>query len=73
MRNKLPSWTLIDPSSINFDKNILNKEHIFINTSYISHAMYYKVVENLGKNSNIHYINNTNIEICLEDIYNIIR
>ncbi|NLL02130.1 MAG: hypothetical protein GX265_03830 [Mollicutes bacterium] len=73
MRNKLPSWTLIDPSSINFDKNILNNEHVFINTSYISHAMYYKVVENLGKNSNIHYINNTNIEICLEEIYNIIR
>lgn len=68
MKNHV-NWQFISTEALNFDVNILNKaEYVFINTSYISHGMYYKVIENIRENNKLKYINNTNIEKCLEGI-----
>ena len=71
MKEKLPNWIFIEPTYFNFNKSILNNKYVFININ-ISHAMYYKIIENLSKNSKLYYLNNININICLKEIYDIV-
>lgn len=69
MKEKLSDWNFVSVDSINFDKNILKGKIILINTNYISHAMYYKVVENCKK---VNFINSRNVDLALLEINKII-
>ena len=69
MKDILVNWTFVPTESINFDENIIkNNEYIFINTKYISHAVYYKVIKYLTNENKLRYINSINIDKSLEDI-----
>ena len=69
MKNILEKWTFVPTESINFDENIIkNNEYIFINTNYISHAFYYKVIKNITDENKLRYINSINIVKSIEDI-----
>ncbi|MGO0987466.1 hypothetical protein ACTPEW_16150 [Clostridioides difficile] len=73
MRKVLNNFEFISVDTINFDVSILKSyEYVFINTSYIGHAMYYKIIENLNKNNKLRYINNVNVNRVKKDIKNAI-
>ncbi|EGT4205778.1 hypothetical protein EPL64_14500 [Clostridioides difficile] len=74
MKERLINFEFISAEVINFDVNILNSyEYVFINTNFIGHAMYYKIIENLNKNNKLRYINNINLDRAIEDIKNAIK
>ena len=75
MKEVLTKWKFISVETINFDENILkNNDYIFINIGYMSHAMYYKVISILDKiDKKIFFINNQNIDLCLNEIWNKIK
>ncbi|HDX7085969.1 TPA: hypothetical protein RQA65_003479 [Clostridioides difficile] len=69
MKDKLINFEFISAETINFDVNILNSyEYVFINTNFIGHAMYYKIIENLNEENKLRYINNINVDRVIEDI-----
>ncbi|MEG0775476.1 hypothetical protein [Clostridium sp.] len=73
MKELLPNWIFIDVESINFDVKLLKKKYVFINTLKNSHAMYYKVIENIEPGTKLKYFNNSNVDICIKSIENLIR
>lgn len=74
MKDKLINFEFISAETINFDVNILNSyEYVFINTNYVGHAMYYKIIENLNENNKLRYINNINIDRAIRDIKDAIK
>ncbi|HBF1879827.1 TPA: hypothetical protein KNT26_003105 [Clostridioides difficile] len=74
MKDKLINFEFIPADAINFDVNILDSyEYVFINTNFIGHAMYYKIIENLNENNKLRYINNINVDRAIEDIKNVIK
>ncbi|MDX5660741.1 hypothetical protein SIM64_12440, partial [Clostridioides difficile] len=74
MKDKLINFEFISAATINFDVNILNSyEYVFINTNYVGHAMYYKIIENLNENNKLRYINNINIDRAIRDIKDAIK
>lgn len=68
MKEVLPSWTFVAAGVENFDVKLLDRKYIAVNTVVNSHGMYYRIVENRDKSSNLLYINNTNIEKVLKQI-----
>lgn len=63
---ELVDWTFVPADAMNFDVSILESaDYVFINTTCISHGMYYKVVENVKAGSKLKYINNVNVYRCL--------
>ncbi|EGT4206484.1 hypothetical protein EPL64_18235, partial [Clostridioides difficile] len=69
MKDKLINFEFISADTINFNVNILDSyEYVFINTNYVGHAMYYKIIENLNENNKLRYINNINIDRAIRDI-----
>ncbi|MCC0743981.1 hypothetical protein KGF43_15770 [Clostridioides sp. ZZV14-6044] len=69
MKDKLINFEFISAETINFDVNMLNSyEYVFINTNFIGHAMYYKIIENLNEENKLRYINNINVDRVIEDI-----
>ncbi|HBE9293968.1 hypothetical protein NMF83_05600 [Clostridioides difficile] len=74
MKDKLINFEFISADTINFNVNILDSyEYVFINTNYVGHAMYYKIIENLNENNKLRYINNVNVDRAIEDIKNSIK
>lgn len=74
MKERLINFEFISAETINFDVNILNSyEYVFINTNFIGHAMYYKIIENLNEENKLRYINNINLDRAIEDIKNAIK
>ncbi|ENY8698279.1 hypothetical protein [Clostridioides difficile] len=74
MKDKLINFEFISADTINFNVNILDSyEYVFINTNYVGHAMYYKIIENLNKDNKLRYINNVNADRAIEDIKNAIK
>nr|WP_307906147.1 hypothetical protein [Clostridium botulinum] len=71
LKEMLSNWNFISVDTLNFDVDILkNADYIFLNVNVLSHAMYYKVTEITNKiDKNIYFLNNNNIDICLEGIY----
>jgi len=68
LKERLLNFTFISTEQMNFDVKILSSyEKIYIYTGYLSHALYYKVVENI-KDQELVYINHTNIDKILEKI-----
>ncbi|MCC0705013.1 hypothetical protein IC213_18315 [Clostridioides sp. ES-S-0049-02] len=71
MKEKLTNFEFIPADTINFNVSILDSyEYVFINTSFIGHAMYYKIIENLNVDNKLRYINNINVDRAIEDIKN---
>lgn len=68
-------WTYISVDNSGFDvKGLLNKDIIVINTQYLNHGMYYKVMSGIeGKDIRIEYINSTNIDNTVRDIWDMIK
>lgn len=74
MKEKLTNFEFISADTINFNVNILNSyEYVFINTNFIGHAMYYKIIENLNEDNKLRYINNINVDRAIEAIKNAIK
>ncbi|AWH83425.1 hypothetical protein [Clostridioides difficile] len=74
MKEKLTNFEFIPANTINFNVSILDSyEYVFINTSFIGHAMYYKIIENLNKDNKLRYINNVNVDRAIEDIKNALK
>lgn len=74
MKDKLINFEFISAETINFDVNKLNSyEYVFINTNFIGHAMYYKIIENINRDNKLRYINNVNVDRAIEDIKNSIK
>lgn len=68
LKERLPNFTFISTEQLNFDVKILNSyDKIYIYTSYLSHALYYKIVENINSQKLI-YIEHTNTDKILEKI-----
>jgi len=68
----LPSWSYIPTDSINFDVRLLNNKYVLFNTDYVSHSMYYKVIENISKAKQLNFFSgSTNINLSLKKIYEI--
>ena len=68
LKERLPNFTFISTDQMNFDAKILdNYDKIYIYTGYLSHALYYKVVENINDQELI-YIEHTNTDKILEKI-----
>lgn len=62
-------WTFIPADIMNFDATILkDSDIVFIKATHISHAMYYKVIANLGEETEIKFINNNNINRIKEEL-----
>ncbi|HGS9095417.1 TPA: hypothetical protein ACMU2U_001173 [Clostridioides difficile] len=74
MKEKLTNFEFIPANTINFNVSILDSyEYVFINASFIGHAMYYKIIENLNRDNKLRYINNVNVDRAIEDIKNAIK
>ena len=74
MKEKLTNFEFIPANTINFNVSMLDSyEYVFINTSFIGHAMYYKIIENLNKDNKLRYINNVNVDRAIEDIKNALK
>ncbi|WP_291566832.1 MULTISPECIES: hypothetical protein [unclassified Clostridium] len=66
VKEKIKQWNYVSRKTLNFDTDLItNVDYIIINC--MSHAMYYKIIEN-AKDQKIIYIKNNNIDICLRDI-----
>lgn len=73
MRKKLPSWNFLVKETYVDDNLIKNADVVLINTSYIGHSLYFKIISALkGINVKLGYLNNNNIDICLKQIHNMI-
>ena len=68
MKELLPNATFIDTDALNFDTGLLRDITVYVNTTYISHAMYYRVVENLPDSSTFVFLNHDNIDLCLDSL-----
>ncbi|HBH3701007.1 TPA: hypothetical protein KSK42_003248 [Clostridioides difficile] len=74
MKEKLDNFEFISADTINFNVNILDSyEYVFINSSFIRHAMYYKIIKNLNENNKLRYINSINVDRAIKDIKNAIE
>lgn len=72
MGKEFDDWTFVPADIMNFDATILkDADIVFIKATHISHAMYYKVIANLGEETEIKFINNNNINRIKEELSNI--
>lgn len=69
MKELLPNYIFIHPDNMNFDIRLLDSiDNIFVYTNYLNHGLYYKIISN-SDGKNIYYINNSNEDIVLKEIY----
>lgn len=69
MSKEFDDWTFVPADIMNFDATILkDADIVFIKATHISHAMYYKVIANLGEETEIKFINNNNINRIKEEL-----
>lgn len=72
MKELFKSCSFISEENINFDENIIkNSEIVIIYVNYLSHALYYKVIDVVNKNNiKVAYIKyNQNVDIVRNQIY----
>lgn len=65
-----PNWKFISTDVSNIDNNtIINSDYIFFYTSYLTHSLYYKIMNCVEQNNlRIGYINNVNLDIVIKNI-----
>jgi hypothetical protein len=75
MKELLPNFTFIHTTMLNFDTSIFDAaDKVFVYVNYINHAMYYKAMESVkNKDVKIYYLKQQNENLCLKDIYNIVK
>lgn len=75
LKQVLPNWNFISVDINTFDTSKLKGSIVIINTSFLKHAMYYSVINEIRKNDiKFGYINNnTNIEKTLQEIHKIVK
>jgi hypothetical protein len=75
LKQTLLNTTFVSYDALNFNDDIIKKcDRIFINTGYISHAMYYKILAGAKKhNKPITLMNFNNDKLVLNIIYNAIK
>ena len=66
----LPDFTFISVDSLNFDVNIIKEDTpVYFYAQYLSHPLYYKCIDRCKLvDATISYINNTNIQLILNQI-----
>lgn len=71
----MPNWSFISIDINTFETSKLRGNVVIINTSFLKHAMYYPVINEIRKsNIKFGYINNsTNIKKTLQEIREIIK
>lgn len=70
MSKEFDNWTFIPADAINFDTAILKGvDIVYIKATYISHSMYYKVISNIDSNTEIKFINNSNINRVKNELH----
>jgi hypothetical protein len=72
LKEILPKWKYLSSETLNFDEGIVkNAEVVVFYINYLSHPLYYKVVNSIGNSDiKIVYIDNTtNVEQVLGTIY----
>ena len=76
LKERYNSWHYLSVENLNFDEDIVkNAEVVIIYVNYLSHALYYKVINIVRKyNLKVKYIkSNQNIDIVQKDIFNSIN
>lgn len=69
MKEILPNYKYVPFEAHNFDINILKSaDYVIMNVTCLSHALYYKVVENI-KGKKVVYLNNNNEDIVVNQIW----
>lgn len=72
IKEQLRNWNLFGPDSFVDDKTILNSTIVVINTSYLNHTTYNRIIDLIRKeNIPLGYVTNTNLELTLQEIYDI--
>lgn len=72
MKVILKDWNFIGVDNLNFDENLIkNSEVVVIFVNYMSHALYYKIIDIVNKNNiKVKYIShNQNVNIVTNQIY----
>lgn len=70
MSKEFDNWTFIPADAINFDTSILKDvDIVYIKATYISHSMYYKVIANMDSDTEIKFINNSNINRVKNELH----
>lgn len=73
MKKLLPGFKFISCNALNFDIRLLDKvDYIFVYVNYLSHALYYKVIQN-ADNKKIGYLNISNEKLVLKKIEEFIK
>lgn len=64
IKENLPTFTYVDADSLHKDLRYLgNKEYVFINTDYISHDLYYKVMAQMTNNkTKLNFVRGTSVQ-----------
>lgn len=76
MKERFNEWDYLGVDNLNFDENIIkNTEVVIIYVNYLSHALYYKVINLVKKHDiKVKFIKyNQNIDIVHQDINNSIK
>lgn len=64
------NWKHIPVEALNFDTKILKDKLVVVNTSYMNHGIYYKLISKISEIKQLKFINNvTNIDRSLSEIY----
>lgn len=64
------NWEHIPVEALNFDARILKDKFVVVNTSYMNHGIYYKLISKISEIKELKFINNvTNIDRSLSEIY----
>ncbi len=70
MKRSLPNFIFISTETNNFDKSILDQvEYVFIYTNYLSHSIYYRVINAIKDPVIITYLKHQDEEIVLQEIF----
>lgn len=73
MKEKLNKCIFISPN-VSFDNRILEDKDVVINTDYIGHSMYYKVISNINKINSFRFFSGSgNVELSIRKLYKLVR
>ena len=73
MKETLNQCTFISPN-VSFDNRILEDRDVVINTDYIGHSMYYKVISNINKINSFRFFSGSgNVELSIRKLYKLVR
>ena len=69
--SKLLNWKFISTDTVNFDIKLLYNKKVILNTSYLSHSMYYKVTSN---HTDFYlFTGESNLDISIVSLYNLLK